>query len=135
MSYDFRFIADDEASWQVADLRVPLALTCARTPYFASFRSGWSLPIVAHEVGHVLGLLDEYEALSGITRVYPKTPFPGASVSRTGLSTREGTKVLPLHHYLVLRRYFCPEPQGGFYDAATSVTSRRPEDGRMNNEP
>jgi hypothetical protein len=27
-----------------------------------------------------------------------------------GESRREGSRVLPLHHYLVLRRYFCPEP-------------------------
>jgi hypothetical protein len=99
-----------------ADLRVPLALTCGRTPYFSAFRSGWSLPIVAHEVGHVLGLLDEYETFSGLVPCYPKTPFPGAEVSRMGLSMREGTRVLPLHHYLVLRRYFCDEPRGGAYE-------------------
>jgi hypothetical protein len=107
VSYDFTFAI---ASGQPADLTVPLAPTCGRTPYFAAMRAGWSLPIVAHEVGHVLGLLDEYEALSGITALYPKTPFAGAEVSRMGLSMREGTRVLPLHHYLVLRRYLCAEP-------------------------
>jgi hypothetical protein len=116
--YRFRFADAEEVEPGRADLRVPLALTCGRTPYFASFRSGWSLPIVAHEVGHVLGLLDEYETFSGITRLYPKTPFPGAEVSRMGLSMREETKVLPLHHYLVLRRYFCPEPRVGTFDGA-----------------
>ena len=49
--------------------------------------------------------------LSGITPLYPKTPFPGAEVSRMGLSMREDTKILPLHHYLILRRYVCPEPK------------------------
>jgi hypothetical protein len=92
-------------------LAVPLATSCARTPYFQAFRSGWSLPIVAHEVGHVLGLLDEYEMFSGIVGFYPKTPFEGAERSRMGLSMKEDTEVLPLHHYLVLRRYFCPEPE------------------------
>ncbi|APR76190.1 Hypothetical protein A7982_01537 [Minicystis rosea] len=116
--YRFAFVDAEEISPHRADLRVPLSTTCGRTPYFASFRSGWSLPIVAHEVGHVLGLLDEYETFSGITPLYPKTPFPGAEVSRMGLSMREDTKVLPLHHYLVLRRWFCPEPEGGFYDVA-----------------
>lgn len=93
------------------DMVVPLAPTCGRTPYFASMRAGWSLPILAHEVGHVMGLLDEYEMFSGITGAYPKTPFPGAEVSRMGLSMLEGTRVLPLHHYLILRRYVCPEPK------------------------
>jgi hypothetical protein len=110
--YDFSFAprAEVEASGQRADLTLPLAPTCGRTPYFWSWRSGWSLPIVAHEVGHLLGLLDEYEALSGIFPFYPKTPFPGAHTSRMGLSMKESTILYPLHHYLVLRRYLCPEP-------------------------
>ncbi len=118
IAYDFDFVVAGEAPTPLADLVVPLSPTCGRTPYFTAFRSGWSLPIVAHEVGHVLGLLDEYEAFSGITRAYPKTPFPGAEVSRMGLSMRESTRVLPLHHYLILRRYLCPEPHGGFFGAA-----------------
>nr|AYM54530.1 hypothetical protein [Racemicystis crocea] len=117
--YDFEFVEASEAGWSEVDMSVPLSPTCGRTPYFSAFRSGWSLPIVAHEVGHVLGLLDEYEALSGIVAFYPKTPFVGAELSRMGLSMREETKVLPLHHYLILRRYFCPEPDGrSFYDDA-----------------
>jgi hypothetical protein len=119
IDYDFTFVVQGDASPPLYDFAVPLAPTCGRTPYFTSFRSGWSLPIVAHEVGHVLGLLDEYEALSGIASFYPKTPFPGAEVSRMGLSMRENTRVLPLHHYLILRRYFCPEPRReGFFRGA-----------------
>lgn len=118
VDYDFEFVLADEAGPLAPDLRVPLSPTCGRTPYFASFRSGWSLPIVAHEVGHVLGLLDEYEAFSGLSSLYPKTPFPGAEVSRMGLSMREDTRVLPLHHYLILRRYFCAEPRGGGFFGA-----------------
>ena len=109
--YDFEFLPAAEASRAPrVDLRLPLSPTCGRTPYFAAFRSGWSLPVLAHEVGHVLGLLDEYETFSGIVSVYPKTPFPGAEISRMGLSMREATLLLPLHHYLVLRRWFCPAP-------------------------
>lgn len=110
--YDFDFVleGEPEAAGRRIDLRLGLALSCGRTPYFASFRTGWSLPVVAHEVGHVLGLLDEYEPLSGIVSFYPKTPFPGAEGSRMGLSMREGTRVLPIHHYLIVRRFFCPEP-------------------------
>lgn len=93
-----------------ADICLPLSTTCGRTPYFVSLRSGWSLPILAHEAGHVMGLLDEYEMFSGIVSYYPKTPFLGADRSRMGLSMREQTVLLPLHHYLILRRYFCPEP-------------------------
>jgi hypothetical protein len=115
VKYDFTFAPADEIDPGLVDFTVPLMTTCGRTPYYAGFRSGWSLPIVAHEIGHILGLLDEYEALSGIVSIYPKKPFRGAEVSRMGLSMRESTRVLPLHHYLILRRYFCPEPAAGGY--------------------
>lgn len=113
--YTFDFRPADEVAGPV-DLRVPLSTTCGRTPYFSAFRSGWSLPIVAHEVGHVLGLLDEYEALSGLSSAYPKKPFAGAEISRMGLSMREETRVLPLHHYLVLRRAYCATPRHAGFD-------------------
>lgn len=109
IDYDFDFKLAAEADPTRADTTLPLVPTCGRTPYFCSIRTGWSLPILAHEMGHFLGLLDEYEAFSGM--LYPKTPFPGAEVSRMGLSMREGTRVLPLHHYLVLRRWFCRPPR------------------------
>ena len=112
VQYDFRFAAVDgnETFRGPTHMTVPLEPTCGRTPYFQAMRAGWSMPIVAHEIGHVLGLLDEYEMFSGIVELYPKTPFEGAERSRMGLSMKEETVLLPLHHYLVLRRYFCPEP-------------------------
>jgi len=112
ITYDFDFVLPDEARARGlrVDMQVPLFPTCGRTPYFTAIRSGWSLPVVAHEVGHLLGLLDEYEALSGIVSIYPKTPYRGAEISRMGLSMREHTRLFALHHYLVLRRYFCAAP-------------------------
>ncbi len=108
--FDLRILDDPSTGTAGADMVLPLATTCARTPYFTALRSAWSLPIVAHELGHMLGLLDEYEFLSGIFGFYPKTPFRGAEKSRMGLSMMEDTILWPVHHYLVLRRYFCPEP-------------------------
>ena len=112
VTYDFEIVAAHEGR-QVpgADDTIPLEPSCARTPYFNGLRAGWSLPVVSHELGHYLGLIDEYEMFSGIVDSYPKTPFPGAEVSRMGLSMKEDTRFLPLHHYLILRRYFCPQPQ------------------------
>lgn len=108
---DYRFSFVREGGADRADLSVPLATTCGRTPYFSAIRSGWAMPVLAHEMGHVLGLLDEYETFSGMVSFYPKTPFPGAERSRMGLSMREASKVLPLHHYLIVRRYACEEPR------------------------
>ncbi len=115
VTYDFDFVLASEAAALRVDLAVPLSPTCGRTPYFSAMRTGWSLPVLAHEIGHVMGLLDEYEAFSGIVGFYPKTPFPGAEISRMGLSMRESTRVLPLHHYLILRRFFCPTPSADPY--------------------
>jgi hypothetical protein len=113
VTYDFDFVLAEEARARSlrVDMEAPLSPTCGRTPYFSAMRAGWSLPIVAHEVGHVMGLLDEYEMFSGIVSFYPKTPFEGAEVSRMGISMKEETRVLPLHHYLIVRRYVCPEPK------------------------
>jgi hypothetical protein len=110
--YDFTFAeaGDERRLGGLPHMTVPLDPSCGRTPYFQAMRAGWSMPIVTHEIGHVLGLLDEYEMFSGIVDLYPKTPFEGAERSRMGLSMKEHTVLLPLHHYLILRRYFCPEP-------------------------
>ncbi len=88
--YDFHFFAADDvsASRRPLDLVLPLHTSCGRLPYFEGLRAGWSLPVLAHEIAHFLGLLDEYEALSGITSLYPKTPFAGSERSRMGLSMK-----------------------------------------------
>lgn len=112
VTYDFEVVPQQEGRHVLdADDTLPLVPTCGRTPYFNGLRTGWSLPVVSHELGHYLGLIDEYEMFSGIVGFYPKTPFPGAEVSRMGLSMKEDSHFLPLHHYLILRRYFCPEPK------------------------
>jgi hypothetical protein len=104
--YDFElFLADEPGAVGPIDVRLPLWTSCGRTPYFLALRSGWSVSIVAHELGHYLGLIDEYQPLSGT--FYEKTPYPGSEQSRMGVSMKPVTRFWPLHHYLVLRRYHC----------------------------
>lgn len=114
--YDFTFSLAEDVAGPI-DLVLPLSPSCGRTPYFVALRSGWSIPVIAHEMGHFLGLLDEYEALSGITALYPKTPFAGSENSRMGISMKPHTRLLPIHHYLVLRGYHCRERRPDPFDA------------------
>jgi len=125
--YDFHFTLEGDAPRGPVDLVMPLWNSCGRTPYFLALRSGWSIPILAHEIGHYLGLLDEYQPLSGIVSFYPKTPFEGSEGSRMGLSMKTQTLFYPLHHYLVLRRFHCDEPAR--HDGAPRVLELRRDEG------
>jgi hypothetical protein len=111
VTYDFQFDFPQNTSEQAVDMQLPLSTNCARLPYFTGLHSAWSPPILAHEVGHVLGLLDEYQPLSGLVPFYPKTPYLGCETSRMGLSMKTDTRFYPIHHYLILRRFLCSEPQ------------------------
>lgn len=115
--YDFSFFLADRPTAAPVDLVLSLRPTCGRTPYFVAMRSGWSISVLAHEVGHYLGLLDEYEALSGITSLYPKTPFAGSEKSRMGVSMKRDTRLLPIHHYLVLRPIHCEAAASDAFEA------------------
>lgn len=111
VTYDFHFELTENTSPQFVDMQLPLATNCARLPYFTGFHSAWSPPIVAHEIGHVMGLLDEYQPFSGLISLYPKTPYKGCETSRMGLSMKTDTRFYPIHHYLILRRFLCQEPK------------------------
>lgn len=84
-----------------ADFTVLLHRERVRGPYFHNWSVQWSANTVAHEVGHMLGLNDEYETLTGdISRCDPASLL---------CDSRYGA-LQPQHYYFVLRRYLCPVP-------------------------
>ncbi|MCM2353600.1 MAG: hypothetical protein NDI63_08285 [Pseudobdellovibrio sp.] len=65
-----------------------------RGPYDTQWNRNWSATSVAHELGHMLGLGDEYETISSESDCLPKSLM---CESFKGLPTRS-------HYYFILRR-------------------------------
>lgn len=66
-----------------------------RGPYFMTWTTAWSPYVVAHEIGHMLGLDDEYEGSKGC---------PTNSIMCYSSST---SKYYPFHYYMIFRRILC----------------------------
>ncbi len=78
-----------------ADVNVPVIDGFTRGPYFAQWGSVWGPDAVAHELGHVMGLNDEYSEVSGQAHC-------GSSIMCHPLDP-----VRSYHEYLILRRAYC----------------------------
>jgi len=73
-------------------------LDTTRGPYDQFWGRDWTDKVIAHEVGHMLGLGDEYQTLSGVVDCY-----------RPSLMCTSWTGTLMLqHYYFVLRRLVRP---------------------------
>jgi predicted Zn-dependent protease len=95
MNFDF----DITTSSSEATVSVKLLRGSTRGPYFSKWSLNWSSTTIAHEMGHVMGLDDEYS----------NHPF-GSSVKckRSSLmcSSYSG-RPLKYHYYLIFRRALC----------------------------
>lgn len=91
--FDYNFQFDIVTDRRQAHFSVNV-LDETRGPYDTNWSRGWNSAVIAHEIGHMLGLGDEYETISG------KINCLTASLMCSSWSGR----LMPHHYYFVLRR-------------------------------
>lgn len=68
-----------------------------RGPYFSFWTDQWSSSTIAHEMGHVMGLDDEYS----------NTPFRSLNYCDGDSIMCTNARPKPYHYYLIIRRLLC----------------------------
>ncbi len=90
-AYRFEFLRADSAANAHFSVNV---LDTTRGPYDQNWARNWTAIAIAHEVGHMMGLGDEYQTLSGKTDCY-----------RPSLMCESWTGApMPHQYYFILRR-------------------------------
>lgn len=89
--YEFKFELTTDPSKAHYHVNI---LDSSRGPYDTNWSRSWTSRVIAHEVGHMLGLGDEYQTLSSTIDCWKESLM---CESWTG-------QLEPLHHYFVLRR-------------------------------
>ncbi|AGH96235.1 immune inhibitor A domain-containing protein [Pseudobdellovibrio exovorus] len=92
---DFNYVFKFDIVERVQDSHFSVnVMNETRGPYDTNWARNWTNVVIAHEVGHMLGLGDEYQTLSG-----------KVDCMRTSLMCSSWTGSLqPHHYYFVLRR-------------------------------
>lgn len=103
-SFDVQFIFKITADKTKAHIRNIQLKNNVNGPYFRYWDPNWKVSTVAHEMGHTLGLLDEY---NGILAVLPngdayKYCDIKSLMCNSGLGYQQ-----KYHYYLILRRLLC----------------------------
>lgn len=122
----FRFVAVPET--EDSHFVIHLVPGEPRTPFDETWGEGWSAHLMAHEIGHMMGLDDEYEQFRktlghalGREAAWRADPTIRLSWLRCDLgslmcdSKGESAVPLPHHYYLIARRRFCRSQSPGFY--------------------
>ncbi|MBI2518830.1 MAG: hypothetical protein HYV97_00355 [Bdellovibrio sp.] len=68
-----------------------------RGPYFSLWTTHWGASTISHEMGHVMGLDDEYS----------NTPFPKLTYCDRRSIMCTNQRPYPYHYYLIMRRMLC----------------------------
>lgn len=101
-NYSFKFELVTDASTAHYSVNV---FDQTRGPYDLNWGRNWSAITVSHELGHMLGIGDEYQTLSGKVDCLRHSLM---CVSSSG-------KLMPHHFYFILRRLINPESLSHLY--------------------
>lgn len=98
-----------------------------RTPFDLTWGEGWSAHLIAHEIGHMMGLDDEYEQIRktvghaiGKEAAWRADPALRLSWLKCDLqslmcdSKGESAVPQPHHYYVIARRRYCSRKSAGF---------------------
>jgi hypothetical protein len=92
MDFSYRFQFDIESDVKKAHYSVNV-LDSTRGPYDVNWSRQWDGPSVAHEIGHMMGLGDEYQTLTSKTDCLPES-----------LMCDSDGDIMKHHYYFILRR-------------------------------
>lgn len=90
--YAFKFAVVEDPSQALYSVSI---LDDTRGPYDVSWGRNWTSTVIAHELGHMLGLGDEYQTFTSISDCLPESLM---------CSSWKG-RLLPQHFYFILRRF------------------------------
>lgn len=93
MDFPYEFLFEIEKDQKKAHYSLNIK-DKTRGPYSVNWSRGWSSESIAHELGHMMGLSDEYETLSGKMYCLKISLMCGS----------KNSKLMPHHYYFILRR-------------------------------
>lgn len=100
-SFPLRFNFELTLSRKQGDVKTRLVNDYTRGPYFHEWSTVWSSNVVAHEMGHVMGLDDEYSNTFGAIR------DALTYCSRSSMMCGSSGAVQEYHYYMIVRRLLC----------------------------
>lgn len=99
----FRFEAVNKR--KEAHFIIPLTNENGRYPYDSLWSTQWNASNLAHEIGHMLGLNDEYDQLNRTLGI--KVPVLETECDESSIMCQDYGVPKDFHYYLILRRTLC----------------------------
>jgi hypothetical protein len=102
-TYKYRFLAVEDA--KAAHFSVTLK-DKTHGPYFSYWGRDWSSAEMAHEIGHMMGLVDEYETIPVVELGWSGLKAVQTTCDPDSIMCSVGRSPMQIHHYIILRRIF-----------------------------